>query len=212
MPVRSPDFFSLAGSKIALSEISQRLGIAIPEFETAASLRELRQLLADSAHDTLVKANIEGGGARVSEFRAEHQGSLGKIDESWLTVLLQRKVTCVAIAVEAQFVSRKLVGWIYSKPLRTSTKFGPSTRRMYCGPSSFDFEQTLERLAETANLHCFPSVTFIQGQVDNRHYLIEADLRPNAWHQFDPQLGVHWSENLTHNPAEKLSRQHRLTE
>ena len=46
MPVRNKDCFALAGSKIALSNAANHLGLTTPRFEVANTLKELELLLA----------------------------------------------------------------------------------------------------------------------------------------------------------------------
>jgi len=48
----------------------------------------------------------------LDKFPANHKGSLGKTDQSWLALLAQENITGVDINVQAQFVASKLVGWL----------------------------------------------------------------------------------------------------
>ena len=212
MPVRNKDCLSLAGSKIALSNAANHLGLTTPRFEVANTLKELELLLASWTTEAIAKADHGGGGARVRQFPAHHKGSLGKIDQSWLPVLVQEKITGVEINVEAQFLAGKLVGWTYSKVLQVSSRFGPSIDRLYVNPPSLDFLAELDALANEADLHSFANVTLIWVESESRHYLIEVDLRPTAWHQFGKQLGMDWSKNLVGKAAGASSGQQKLPE
>jgi hypothetical protein len=93
-----------------------------------------------------------------------------------------------------------------------SSRFGPSTDRLYVNPPSLDFVAELDALANEADLHSFANVTLIWVESESRHYLIEADLRPNAWHQFGKQLGMDWSKNLTSLAAGASSAPAKLPE
>ena len=212
LPVRNQDYFALAGSKIALSDAANHLKLKTPPYEVVNTIPELELLLANLQTESVVKADHGGGGARVRQFPAHHKGSLGKIDQSWLPVLVQEKITGVDINVEAQFFAGKLVGWTYSKVLQVSSRFGPSIDRLYVNPPSLDFLAELDALANEANLHSFANVTLIWVESESRHYLIEADLRPNAWHQFGKLLGTDWSKNLTGPAAGASSGQAELHE
>jgi hypothetical protein len=119
---------------------------------------------------------------------------------------VQQKITGVEIHLDAQFFAGKLLGWTYSKVLQVSSRFGPSTDRLYVNPPSLDFVAELDALANAADLHSFANVTLIWVESESCHYLIEADLRPNAWHQFGQLLGVDRSNNLMSQAAESLLR------
>jgi len=212
LPVRNKDYFALAGSKIALSNAANHLGLTTARFEVANTIHELELLLASWPTEAIAKADQGGGGARVKQFPAHHTGNLGKIDQSWLPVLVQQKITGVEIHLDALFFAGKLVGWTYSKVLQVSSRFGPSTDRLYVNPPSLDFVAELDALANEADLHSFANVTLIWVESESRHYLIEADLRPNAWHQFGKLLGIDWSKNLTGTPAGASSGQAELPE
>jgi hypothetical protein len=212
MPVRNKDYFALAGSKIALSDAANHLGLRTPRFEVANTLQELELLLASWRTEAIAKADRGGGGARVRQFPANHKGSLGEIDQSWLPVLVQEKITGVEIHLDAQFFAGKLVGWTYSKVLQVSSRFGPSIDRLYVNPPSLDFVAELDALANEAGLHSFANVTLIWVESESCHYLIEVDLRPNAWHQFGKQFGMDWSKNLINQATGASSRQAELPE
>jgi len=111
LPVRNKDYFALAGSKIALSNAANHLGLTTARFEVANTIHELELLLASWPTAVIAKAHHGGGGARVRQFPPHHSGSLRKIIQSWLPVLVQQKITGVEIHLDAQFFAGKLVGW-----------------------------------------------------------------------------------------------------
>jgi len=212
LPVRNKDYFALAGSKIALSHAANHLGLTTPRFEVANTIHDLQLLLASWPTAVIAKADHGGGGARVRQFPPHHTGSLGKIDQSWFPVLVQEKITGVEIHLDAQFVAGKLANWTYSRVLQVSSRFGPSTDRLYVNPPSLDFVAELAALANEADLHSFANVTLIWVESESCHYLIEVDLRPNAWHQLGQLLGVDWSKNLICQAAGASSGQQELPE
>ena len=101
MPVRNQDYFFLACSKIALSRAAKHLNFSTPTFEVDNTIQELELLLSTWPTEAIAKADHGGGGARVRQFPANHKGNLGKIDQSWLPVLVQEKITGVEIHLEA---------------------------------------------------------------------------------------------------------------
>ena len=73
-------------------------------------------------------------------------------------------------------------------------------------PPSLDFVAELDALANEADLYSFANVTAICVESESCHYLIEVDLRTNAWQHFGTLLGVDWSENLINQAAESILR------
>jgi len=73
-------------------------------------------------------------------------------------------------------------------------------------PPSLDFVAELDALANKADLHSFANVTGIWVESESFHYLIEVDLRKNAWQHFSTLLGVDCSENLIIQAAESILR------
>lgn len=100
------------------------------------------------------------------------------------------------ISVEALFRAGELSHYLYSEALGFTGEFGLSRVRQYRQPFSTDFVDTLIRLGKEGGLHGFANCSFIWNQSTGRHLLIEADMRPNRWHQFGPDLGVAWDEGL----------------
>ena len=96
--------------------------------------------------------------------------------------------------------------------LQVSSRFEPSIDWLYVNPPSLDFAAELAALANEADLHSFANVTLIWVESESRHYWIEVDLRPNAWHQFGKQFGMHWSKNLNSQAAGASSEQAKLPE
>ena len=129
------------------------------------------------------------------------------LDSSCYPVWLQEQILGTEVGVEARFVAGTLVGRTYSHILRTAGQFRPSTARKYLNPPFLEFEGDLKRLGKSALLTGFAKVTFIEGHRNGLHYLIDADLRPNVWHQYGSVLGVDWSANITDASTKTLIRQ-----
>ena len=199
LPVQDRKYFDLIGSKIALSLTAASLGLTTPGFEIAADRAELEGKLKKLHGDYFVKADVGGGGARVKAIHAGPNSRTPHVPKDWFPLLVQEKIVGEEIAVDALFLKGKLMTYAYSVVLERTKRLGPSTRREFRKPLGTAFEAELQVLAKAAKLSGFANLTFIRGELDQEHYLIEADLRPNTWHQFGRHFGIDWGSHIT-NP------------
>jgi hypothetical protein len=212
LPIRNPDYFDLGGSKSALSLALHNLRIRTPDFQVVHDFTDLRKAISEFAGDLILKADIGGGGKRVLALNGEQGRSFGQVDETWFPILIQEFVHGDDVSVEAHFMNGELIGWTYTEVLSSETRFGPSGVRRYINPPSHDFLDGLELLGQIANLNSFANITFIRSARDGLHYLVEVDLRPNAWHQFGPALGNDWGASLIGKSLPKRIGQIQLPE
>lgn len=204
LPVRRAEGVSLVGSKVGFVNIAHDSKIKIPKSAVARNAKELVSLSETFGTKYLVKADVGGGGSTVKRFTAPLTTTQAKELKSWFPVVVQKEIEGTLISVEGFFDSGKLLGWIYSKFDVESWEFGPSTRRTYFDPPSFDFEQTLLDFGLASGFHGFMNATFIWNEAEKFHYLFEADNRPNGWHQFANRFGVHWGELFAN--SDKISK------
>ena len=192
LPVQDSSHFGLIGEKVALSQVCQRLGVRTPGFQIANDSGELENIVEATSRDSLVKANLGAGGLRVID-----SSNIRKVvNDSWFPVVVQEFVQGSLVGVEALFIQGQLASWNYSIVDDIEKPFGVSTIRTFAPPESLDFVEALADIGRVSKLHAFANASFIKSESDNLHYLFELDLRPNAWHQFGPQLGADWRTRL----------------
>ena len=199
LPVKKESGIQLAGSKVGFVNLCQSEAIRIPLSFVARSAKEALAKSKSFNTPFLVKADIGGGGSTVKRFTQPLNEQALNIPKSWFPIVVQQEIPGILISVEGFFDSGVLLGWLYSKFDVEGWEFGPSTRRTFLAPLSLDFEADLIALGKASGFHGFANATFIWNEKEKRHYLFEADPRPNGWHQFGAKFGVDWGQLFTNS-------------
>lgn len=205
LPARTPAGMRILGSKTGLAIAVADLDAPQPDF---AIVDEPAQLDAAMTHmqrqgPLLVKGERGGGGERLLAY-SEDDPVRSQPPHNWYPLLVQQRIEGTEIGVDALFGDDRLLAWTYSEPDVHESLFGRSLERRFVDPPTSDFVETLHHLAHSLGLRGFANCTFIRRRTDGRHLLVELDMRPNAWHQFGPALGVDWSAALASPPPRPL--------
>ena len=192
LPVKAEAGIELVGSKVGFVKLANLANIKFPKSLVAQNATDLVSLSKQFESQFLVKADVGGGGSTVKRFNQSISKQEAQKLKSWFPAVIQEEITGTLISVEGMFDSGKLLGWTYSKFDVESWEFGPSTRRTFLEPPSFDFEETLTKFGQVSGFHGFINATFIWNPEEEFHYLFEADNRANGWHQFAHRFGINW--------------------
>jgi hypothetical protein len=179
LPTKRKIGLRLLGSKVGQAEVSASLKLNAPKTLVAKNSAELRKFSSKFETPFIVKADKYGGGAflkKVSDAKEKRELSISK---DWYPVVIQKFIVGQIISVEGFFKDGTLIAWMYSAFKDSVGDYGPSSSREYKNPDVLDFEQDLILLAKECGLHGMFNCTFILK--DKKHYLIEADARPNSW-------------------------------
>jgi len=212
LPVRKAQGLKLIGSKSGLIELAESIDIKIPHSMIATSPSELVRIAETLGPDFIYKGEFSGGGNQVRLMSSNHPHPDVFPPKSWYPLVAQEIVKGDLINVDAFFLDGKLKAWSYSKTLNMINKFGPSSRRAYLNPLALDFLETLDSLGLETGLNGFLNSSWILKKGDKSHVLIEADPRPNSWHQFFPLLGISFNDVLSSRDSNKQFRQKLLPE
>jgi hypothetical protein len=196
LPTRKAPGLAALGSKAGLAELARDAGVLQPRFEVVRSPAELADVLARWPLPCIVKADSGAGGRGL--LRVRTPALVAHVRENpvpagWAPLLVQEWIEGREASVEALFAHGRLAGWQYSRPLASLRPLAPHTAKAFFDPPSLDFVDALDTLARAAGLHGIANCTFQWSPELGRHFLLEADLRANAWHQFGPRLGVDWA-------------------
>ena len=196
LPARSAEGLTILGSKCGLAQLANHHGLTHPRSSIAGDGAELAPTLSRSEGPVIIKADIGSGGRRLRVVEQGGDDHRDEIPDSWFPVVVQEFIAGPPISVEALFREGQLVRFTYSTARQFSNAYGPSSFRHFHAPPRDDFISTLERLGQLAQLHGFANCSFLWNDEASQHFLIEADMRPNLWHQFGPALGVSWAEGM----------------
>ncbi len=183
LPLSKLEHRSLLGSKAGLSEWCTRYNILTPPYAVYDGKVDLSSVLNSLTFPVLVKIDHSDGGRGV--FLCN---DLSAIEKTLATISLTQKNGLIFqeyiagdnIAVEAVYKQGQLLGYTTAKVLQTiSNEFSLSMVRQY--EYHADIDRTLRHIGETLGFNGFCSMTFMCSKISGEYYLIEADLRPNAW-------------------------------
>jgi hypothetical protein len=180
LPAKKKIGLQLLGSKVGLARISNKIKLRIPKTIIAKNSDELKKNISSFKNPLIVKADRFGGGEYVKKLLTAKQKREVSIPNNWFPVVIQEFIVGDLVSVEAFFKNGKLIAWQYTSSADTLGEFGASYSRIFETPQERGFELDLMHLAKECGLEGMFNCTFIFK--DNKHYLIEADARPNAWH------------------------------
>jgi hypothetical protein len=179
LPTKRKIGLTLLGSKVGLAKVSNKLNLTSPKTVIAENLSELKKYSSKLHTPFIIKADKHGGGGFVKKVSNGRERKALKISKDWYPVVIQEFIKGQVVAVEGFFKNGTLIAWMYSFFEDSLGEYGPSTSRVYKNPEVLDFQLDLIRLAKECGLHGMFNCTFILK--DQKHYLIEADARPNSW-------------------------------
>jgi predicted ATP-grasp superfamily ATP-dependent carboligase len=95
-------------------------------------------------------------------------------------LVFQQYIKGPVINTEVLYKNGSLIMYNYSKTTKTLyNEFGVSTQRLCY--TNHEVEADLMEIGSSFGLTGFGNVVFMYNELDNKHYLIEVDMRPNAW-------------------------------
>lgn len=180
LPVTKQDSVELLGSKAGFSRRCRVYGITTPAY--AVGEDEAGRLEESVGYPLLVKVDKSSGGTGVFKCSnaADVQALLARLaPEEKKDVVFQRYIPGDNISVEALYRQGVLCGYACSRVVHTlGSEFGISTERIYNG--SLVPRSLLEMIGQSVGINGFSSMTFMRA-ADGTLYIIELDLRPQAW-------------------------------
>jgi len=188
LPIKNPEAFKILDSKVGLQAVIQELKLSGPQGIVIKNNEELDNQRNYFKVPYLIKGDQGGGGAHVREVSSNQ--IYPNINDIPFPLIFQEEVIGFEISVDAYFVNGSLRAYIYSDQIKSMTKYGPSYLRRISQPPTEDFVKTLQAIGEFAGAHGLVNTTFIFDAKLNKHFMVEFDPRPTAWHFLAPTLGI----------------------
>jgi len=108
-------------------------------------------------------------------------------------LVIQKYIKGETIAVEAIYKDGTLMGYTYATVVKTlKDEFGISSERHYS--VNPDIETSLAQIGHSFGINGFATMTFMFETRTSKHYLVEADLRPQGWFRLGAFCGVDFSK------------------
>jgi len=198
LPVHDAAYRPLAGSKAALSRLSEAKGLRTPPFAIHDGTSDIRKTATAVPFPLLLKVDRSGGGKGI--YYCSDEQSLRKAFSSISPtrrkdLLLQSYIAGENISVEALYRNGALIAAAPAKVVRNmDNEFGVSAVREYAPDTVL--EKELERIGKALCFNGFCSFTFMHTPGTKAYYLVEADLRTHAWFSLARFAGVDFSEAI----------------
>ena len=185
-------------SKAGLSLLCRQYNIVTPDFAVYMRNKDPLQLAKSVGYPLVLKIDKSSGGSGVclcnnKEDLLKNWERLAWEDKQRL--VFQKYISGDNIAVEGLFREGRLLAYVASKVTQTiEGEFGVSMVREYS--SRIELEPILELLGQAMGINGFGNLTFIRSRSDGKYYLVEADLRPQAWFRLAELAGLDFSKAI----------------
>ena len=208
LPIKNPEAFKIFDSKVGLQAVIQELKLSGPAGVVIENKKELDNQRKHFEVPYLIKGDQGGGGAHVRKVSSDQ--NFPNTDDIPFPLVFQEEVIGSEISVDAYFANGSLRAYIYTDQIKSMTKYGPSYLRRVAQPPAEDFVKTLQTIGEFAGAHGLVNTTFIFDAELNKHFIIEFDPRPNAWHFLAPTLGIDLVSVFTGPQSEMIKAPNRV--
>jgi len=198
LPLSRLEYRYMLGSKAGLSRACERSGILSPSYRIYEAGKSPEVLVRGLSYPLLLKVDESSGGEGVLFCKdlPALQENLGRIPSRQLQGLVfQEYIEGDNVAVEALYREGFLLAYAYSEVIHTAAgEFSVSLERRYLEWPAIEAE--LSHIGQALGLNGFSTMTFIRERRGGRHFLIEADMRPQAWFRLAFHCGVDFSQAI----------------
>jgi predicted ATP-grasp superfamily ATP-dependent carboligase len=195
LPLTKIENRELLGSKAGFSKLCKKYNITTPKYLIYTPNSTPNQIGGYMSYPLLMKLDKSEGGFGV--FLCENETDLAKKLTTTVNkenLVFQQFIKGYDVNVEVLYKNGKLLVYSYSRTLTIMGKFGVSTQRLfYQNP---EIEPELIKMGENLGLNGFGNVVFMYSEAESKHYLIEIDVRPNAWMNYGKYMGNDFSEGV----------------
>ncbi|MDX2027968.1 MAG: hypothetical protein SFW62_04980, partial [Alphaproteobacteria bacterium] len=193
-PLRHSEYLRLLGSKAESTRFAADIDVLTPPFQICSSFAEIERAAAEIGFPCMIKIDRSGGGDGVFKCNSAIDLEYQRNQLQSGKFLVEKYIEGAAASVEPLFLDGRLVAYSYGDMLMTYGKTGVSSRRYFqpC-PALAD---TLEKISMRLGLHGFCNFTFMRDATSGQHYLIEMDMRPNAWVAYTRFAGIDFSRAI----------------
>ncbi len=203
MPLVNIDHRSILGTKSGLSQLCSRYNITTPGYAVYSDGMSIADIATAVPFPMMVKEDMSEGGYGV--YICHNESELGQTINSIQNrrnLVFQQYIKGPEINTEVLFHKGQLMVYSYSERLDCFGQFGVSTSRIYYNNPAMEAE--LSHIGKTLGLSGFGNVVFMLNERDNKHYLIEVDMRPNSWMFYGQYTGNDFAKAIAQIAAGTL--------
>ena len=195
LPVTKIENRELLGSKAGFSSLCTKYNIRTPRYMIYNESMTPAAIGDYMKYPFLMKVDKSEGGFGV--FGCDDEASLVRnlaTVKNKENLVFQQFIQGYDINVEVLYKNGELMVYNYSKTLKIMGKFGVSTQRLFY--QHRELEAELVKIGRDLGVSGFGNVVFMYSEPEKMHYLIEVDVRPNAWMYYGRFTGNNFSEAI----------------
>lgn len=195
LPMSKIENRELLGSKAGFSNLCAKYNVSTPRFLVYDPSMTVKSIAAYMQFPLMMKTDRSEAGTGV--FRCDNEADLEKhlnSLESKENVVFQQFIEGYDINMEVLFKNGELIVYSYAKLLKILGNFGLSTQRLFC--QNYTIKPQLEQIGRSFGINGFASIAFMYSEKEDKHYLIEVDVRPNSWIYYGKFTGNDFSEGI----------------
>ena len=195
IPINKIENRDLLGSKAGFSSLCTKYAIKTPRYLIYNGSLTPSAIGSYMQYPFLMKIDKSEGGFGV--FLCENENSLTQNLDNTVNkenLVFQQFIQGYDINVEVLYKNGELIVYNYSRTLKIMGKFGVSTQRVFY--QNREIENELIKIGRDLGISGFGNVVFMYSEQEKTHYLIEVDVRPNAWMYYGKFTGNNFSEGV----------------
>ena len=195
MPLTKIENRELLGSKAGFSSLCATYNIKTPGYLIYDGTHTPAQIGQRVGYPLLMKLDKSEGGFGVFMCADEQEltTQLDKVADK-TNIVFQQFIKGYDINTEVLYKNGILLVYSYSRTLTIMGRFGVSTQRSFY--RNTEVEAALTDMGSALGLSGFGNVVFMYSEQEKAHYLIEIDMRPNAWMYYGRFTGNDFSEGV----------------
>jgi predicted ATP-grasp superfamily ATP-dependent carboligase len=195
-PVTKIENREILGSKAGFSNLCSKYNLKTPRYLIYDESFDYTQVDKHLDFPILLKPDeSEGGhGFFLCHNTDELLDSLGKVKKN-SNLVLQEYIKGYQVGVEVLYKDGELLCYSYSKNLvNLYNEFGVSTKRVLY--QNEEIEEELRKIGRSIGINGFGNLAFMYNEVNHLHYLIEIDIRPQAWFYYGKFCGSDFAQGI----------------
>ena len=195
MPLTKIENREILGSKAGFSSLCTKYDIKTPRYLIYREGQSIDEIEAYMRYPFLMKLDKSEGGYGVfrcndrASFTTHFNNAANKTN-----MVFQQFIQGYDINVEVLYKNGELMVYNYSRTLKIMGSFGVSTQRLFY--ANTEIEPELQKIGRSLGVNGFGNVVFMYSEPEKTHYLIEVDIRPNAWMYYGKFTGNDFSEAI----------------
>ena len=195
MPLTKMENRELLGSKAGFSNLCKKYDISTPRFMIYDPSQTLQSIGAYMKYPFMMKTDRSEAGTGVFKINNEQElrENLDAL-ESKENVVFQQFIDGYDVNMEVLFKEGELIVYSYARLLKILGKFGLSTQRLFY--QNEEIQPELVKIGRSMGINGFASIAFMYSEPEQKHYLIEVDVRPNSWIYYGKFTGNDFSEGI----------------